>query len=131
MSYLWTLATFVVVVYLVLYVIDSCLKKCWTYPYVIFVQKSGFEIRLFQLKWYTFSFNRIFSRIGTWRPGILRVWFTAGAWVSAFLVFPALILLLKTLISAILSHSSGSPPETDRITLQVKNPHSKQTGKLT
>ena len=82
--------------------------------------RNGLEVKLFQLKYYTTSFNRPFSRLGTWKPGLLDRWFTAGAVISALLLIPSLVLLVKTLIGA--CFGGGSAPvngdNNDRFVLQ-------------
>ena len=107
------LLTIVGVVYGVLFFFDTLMKSCMNYPYIYFLRVSGIELKFLQVKWYTQSLNRLFSRLGTWRPGLLHMWFTTGSYVAALLVIPAMILLVKTLLSGIFKRSGSGALDED------------------
>ncbi|CAB4054669.1 Dynactin subunit 5 [Lepeophtheirus salmonis] len=57
------------------------------------------ELPLFQFRWYgEGKFYRLIYRLGNWRP--IKTWFVIGAYVSALLVIPSMVLLVKTLIES-------------------------------
>jgi hypothetical protein len=54
---------------------------------------------LFQIKWFTHRFNRFFLKCGNWHRKSIVVWFTIGALFCVLLILPAMLLLVRTLIS--------------------------------
>ncbi|XP_059166351.1 membrane-bound transcription factor site-2 protease-like [Physella acuta] len=82
-----------------LYLIDVFLKgkKAVARPYLSFLDKTGLNISICQLRWYTTIFNRAFLRIGQWRPSFLRAWFTVGVFFS-LLSMVASVFLLSLLV---------------------------------
>jgi hypothetical protein len=71
--------------------------KC--YNRLGFLQRCGIEVSLFQIKWFTQRFNRLFLRCGNWHRKAIVVWFSIGAFFSVMLILPAMLLLVRTLIS--------------------------------
>ena len=111
-----------VAAYLVAFLFDTMLRWFTFVPYMNCMASSGIHIGVLQVKWYTTSLNRLFSRMGTWRPSLLRLWFVVGAWVSAILIIPAMVLLVRTLIANIVllanyDDDSGTKSK-DQIVLQ-------------
>ena len=50
-------------------------KKSVARPYLSMLDKTGLSVSVCQLRWHTTTFNRLFLRIGQWRPRFLRAWF--------------------------------------------------------
>ncbi len=91
--------------------------------YSSFLHSSGLDPpRPMQLRWSTHRLNRTFTRLGAWRPRLVRAWFSVGAVATLLLVFPSMVLLVRTLLNAILpapaSAEGDSERNTDRIVLQ-------------
>ena len=85
--------------YGLLFILDALMRAFDFLPYIVAVSNAGIDVRLFQVRWYTKSFNRVFLKIGRFKPNLLRLWFFVGAWVSALLLIPAMVLLVQTLVS--------------------------------
>ena len=85
--------------YSLLFILDALMRVFNFLPYIVTVTKAGIDVRLFQVRWYTKSLNRVFVKIGRFKPNFLRVWFFVGAWVSALLLVPAMVLLVQTLVN--------------------------------
>ncbi|XP_050391214.2 membrane-bound transcription factor site-2 protease isoform X2 [Patella vulgata] len=81
-----------------LYLLDAFLKtkKPWSRNYLSFLEKTGLSVSICQCRWYSNFFNRTFLRIGQWKPNILRLWFTVGAFFGlvAMLMSVAILTLL-------------------------------------
>ena len=106
-----------VALYGLLLAADAVLKSCKSYSYVMFLHRAGFELKLFQIKWTTQSLNRLFTRLGTWRPAVMGVWFSVGAYLSSLLLVPAMVLLVRTLVFALMPATARADAD-DRIVLQ-------------
>lgn len=78
-----------------LYLLDVFLKskKSSSRQYLHFLDKTGLSVHICQLRWYSPIFNRIFLRIGQWRPGFLRMWFNVGVLVSLVVMLLSVFLL--------------------------------------
>lgn len=85
--------------YGLLFILDALMRAFDFLPYTVAVSNAGIDVRLFQIRWYTKSFNRLFVKIGRFKPNLLRLWFLIGAWVSALLLIPAMVLLVQTLVN--------------------------------
>ncbi|XP_059084190.1 membrane-bound transcription factor site-2 protease-like [Tigriopus californicus] len=108
--------------YAVIYFVDTVFKSCMLYPYLMFLSRNGIEVKPFRLSFFTKSLNRFFVRSAHWRPRLSYWWFTIGAYVSAFLVIPAMILLVKTFIEALVPLNSELRPKYQGIVLQPVMP---------
>uniref|UniRef100_A0A2C9JL93 Membrane-bound transcription factor site-2 protease n=1 Tax=Biomphalaria glabrata TaxID=6526 RepID=A0A2C9JL93_BIOGL len=82
-----------------LYLLDVFLKskKSVARPYLSFLDKTGLTISACQVRWYTCIFNRVFLRVGQWKPHFLRIWFTLGI-IFSLLAMVASIFLLSLLV---------------------------------
>lgn len=87
--------------YAVIYFMDTVFKSCMLYPYLMFLQRNGIELKPFRFSFFTKGLNRSFARIARWKPRFSDLWFTIGAYATALLVIPSMILLVKTLIDAV------------------------------
>ncbi len=118
MSSLWTLIWAVLALHALAFLVDRVFHG--SRGYECFLHFTGLEPpRPVQLKWTTQRLNRIFSRIGTWRPRLLKAWFSLGAVVSILLVLPSMVLLVKTLFGALLpKDTAGTEGSQDRVVLQ-------------
>ncbi len=108
-------------VYGLLYLFDLMLRSFEFLPYVHALSSAGLELRLFQVRWYTKALNRVFTRIGRCKPGLMHAWFAVGAWVSALLLIPAMVLLVQTLVSQVVSlagSEGGSASDGGGVVLQ-------------
>jgi len=85
--------------YGLLFILDALMRAFDFLPYIVAVSNAGIDVRLFQVRWYTKSFNRVFVKMGRFKPNLLRLWFLVGAWVSALLLIPAMVLLVQTLVN--------------------------------
>jgi len=94
-----TLIIVLVCAYGLLYILDALMRAFEFSPYIDAVSKAGIDVGLFQIRWYTKSFNRIFLKTGRFNPNLVRPWFLVGAWVSALLLIPAMVLLVQTLVN--------------------------------
>ncbi|KAJ8984262.1 hypothetical protein NQ317_007494 [Molorchus minor] len=59
---------------------------CAHYPYVKFLEGTGFKISILSLKWETKAFNRTLIKWGNTRPRFLDSWFTVGLYASLILL---------------------------------------------
>ncbi|CAG5125872.1 unnamed protein product [Candidula unifasciata] len=86
-----------------LYLIDAFLKskKASARPYLSFLDKTGLCISICQFRWYTCIFNRIFLRIGQWRPRFMRIWFTLGVFFSLLAMLVSIFLLSLLVLNTI------------------------------
>ncbi|KAL1131670.1 hypothetical protein AAG570_011283 [Ranatra chinensis] len=80
---------------------DIFFKSCSLHPYLYFLKNTGLQIQPLRLTWFTLAFNRQIQKWGTIRPRLHLAWFTAGVWVSVFLMPVALILIIHTMIITI------------------------------
>ncbi|XP_023019588.2 membrane-bound transcription factor site-2 protease [Leptinotarsa decemlineata] len=81
------------VVYGVLLFFDNFFKTCAHYPYIKFLEGTGFHVGFFWIRWKTKAFNRILIRWGASRPRFWNIWFTIGVGTS-LLILPFSVLLL-------------------------------------
>jgi hypothetical protein len=68
-------------------------KKALSRQYLHFLDKTGLSVHICQLRWYSPAFNRLFLRIGQWKPGFLRAWFTVGVFVALVTMLLSVFLL--------------------------------------
>uniref|UniRef100_A0A0K2TFV5 Membrane-bound transcription factor site-2 protease n=1 Tax=Lepeophtheirus salmonis TaxID=72036 RepID=A0A0K2TFV5_LEPSM len=98
MSEILALFTYLTIFYLLLYVMHIIIRQRIS-SYETALQSIGLELKLFQFRWYgEGKFYRLIYRLGNWRP--IKTWFVIGAYVSALLVIPSMVLLVKTLIES-------------------------------
>ena len=89
-----TLIIVLVCAYGLLYILDALMRAFEFSPYIDAVSKAGIDVGLFQIRWYTKSFNRIFLKTGRFNPNLVRPWFLVGAWVINFqlILYPHVLL---------------------------------------
>ncbi|CAH0553742.1 unnamed protein product [Brassicogethes aeneus] len=79
---------------------DTFFKTCAHYPYLRFLDGTGLEIKLLQVRWTTNAFNRFFSRLGYNQSKFLDVWFTIGLYASLALLPVSTYLLLYSFLQS-------------------------------
>ncbi|XP_071801549.1 membrane-bound transcription factor site-2 protease-like isoform X2 [Asterias amurensis] len=92
-----------------LYLVDTFIKssKRCGQQYVEAQERYGIQVSIGQVRWYTTCFNRLFLRLGQWKPRLIQMWFRMGAFVGVLLMFASVGLLVSTLVEA----SSKESPE--------------------
>eukprot|EP00096_Caligus_rogercresseyi_P011086 TRINITY_DN4261_c0_g2_i1.p1 TRINITY_DN4261_c0_g2~~TRINITY_DN4261_c0_g2_i1.p1 ORF type:complete len:481 (-),score=127.64 TRINITY_DN4261_c0_g2_i1:5-1447(-) len=99
MSEVLALFTILSLLYLFIYVVHQLLRSR-SPAYERLLTELGLEVRPFQLRWYGEGrLARLIIKMGNWRH--VRLWFVTGAYVSALLVIPSMVLLVKTLVETI------------------------------
>lgn len=68
-------------------------QSCAHYPYLRFLEGTGFEIKFLHVKWSTTAFNRTLLRWGSGYNNFLNIWFSTGLYCTLFLL-PCAILIL-------------------------------------
>lgn len=87
--------TVLIIFYFVIYLLKCDNKlRC--------LERLGLEVGLFQIKWFTQRFNRLFLRCGNGHKKLIVIWFTIGSIFSVLLILPAMLLLVRTFISNLL-----------------------------
>ncbi|XP_005109480.1 membrane-bound transcription factor site-2 protease [Aplysia californica] len=87
-----------------LYLLDVFLKqskKAIARRYLSFLDKSGLSVSVCQLRWYSPIFNRVFLRLGQWRPRFLRTWFTLGVIFSLLSMLVSIFILSLLVINTV------------------------------
>jgi len=86
-----------------LYLIDAFLKskKSVARSYLSFLDKTGLSVSICQFRWHTTAFNRLFLRIGQWRPRFLRLWFTVGVAFSLLSMLASIFILSLLVINTV------------------------------
>ncbi|CAH1114137.1 unnamed protein product [Psylliodes chrysocephalus] len=74
--------------------LDNFFKSCAHYPYIKFLEGTGFKIQFLTIKWQTKAFNRTIIRWGNSRLSFFNIWFNLGLYASLILVPIAVIMLL-------------------------------------
>lgn len=87
----------IAIIYGVLYFFDIFFKTCAHYPYLQFLNGTGFEIKFFQLRWTTTALNRLLLRWGSGNSKFFNVWFSLGLCTSLILLPVSIILLFVSI----------------------------------
>ncbi|KAJ8927829.1 hypothetical protein NQ314_019712 [Rhamnusium bicolor] len=98
----------IAVMYGILWFFDNFFKTCAHYPYIRFLEGTGFQIGFLSIKWKTKAFNRLIIRWGTSRPRFLHLWFSLGLYATLILLPVAIVLLLYSLFQNFSSSSGES-----------------------
>ncbi|KAG5879674.1 hypothetical protein JTB14_021477 [Gonioctena quinquepunctata] len=93
--------------YGVLLFFDNFFKTCAHYPYIKFLEGTGFEIHLLWIKWKTKAFNRTLIKWGTKRPRFWNIWFTSGVYASFVLLPVSLLVLIYSIFQNFTSGTSS------------------------
>ena len=64
------------------------------------MHNTGLEIHVFQIRWFTTSFNRFIQKCGSWRPKFLDTWFSLGVRCGLVLFPVAIYVVIKTAVLA-------------------------------
>uniref|UniRef100_A0A6P7FCM6 Membrane-bound transcription factor site-2 protease n=1 Tax=Diabrotica virgifera virgifera TaxID=50390 RepID=A0A6P7FCM6_DIAVI len=88
----------IAVIYGVLLFFDSFFKTCAHYPYLRFLEGTGFKVKFLSITWQTRAFNRTLIRLGTSNPRFWNIWFSLGLHLSLILL-PVSVLMLFYSIS--------------------------------
>lgn len=78
---------------------DFFFKSCSHYPYIYFLTNTGIQINPLRITWFTSFFNRQIQKWGAVRPRIQTAWFSAGMWVSVFIMPISVFLVIHTIFS--------------------------------
>ncbi|XP_072370547.1 membrane-bound transcription factor site-2 protease [Scyliorhinus torazame] len=103
---------------------DSLLKSSPSLKvrYEEWLANHGVSIAPFHVRWQTTFFNRLFMKLGRWRPQLLYLWFSLGMAFGVVSMFVSMLLLAKTFSQTLaLMTAEGPTPENERI-LQVVVP---------
>lgn len=68
-----------------------------------YFERLGFEFGVFQVKWFSQKFNRLFLKCGNSHKKLVIIWFTIGSIFCVLLILPSMLLLVRTLISNLVS----------------------------
>ncbi|BET01088.1 protease m50 membrane-bound transcription factor site 2 protease [Nesidiocoris tenuis] len=93
----------VLAIHCVLLFFDVVFKSCSHYPYLYFLNKTGLEVKPFQIQLFTTAFNRQIQKWGAKRPRLLAAWFNAGKYVTIVTMPMAVLLILHTTVTALRS----------------------------
>ncbi|XP_033112702.1 membrane-bound transcription factor site-2 protease-like isoform X2 [Anneissia japonica] len=85
-----------------LYLLDAYAKthKRYGLRYCEFQDRNGIQVTVAQVRWYSTCLNRVFLKVGQWKPALTRVWFTAGVWFGIAAMLSSIALLIWTLIKS-------------------------------
>ncbi|XP_078415688.1 membrane-bound transcription factor site-2 protease [Cetorhinus maximus] len=103
---------------------DSVLKSSPSLKvrYEEWLANHGLSISPFHIRWQTTFFNRLFMKLGRWKPQLLFIWFSLGMVFGVVSMFVSIMLLAKTFSQTLaLMTAEGPTPENERI-LQVVVP---------
>ncbi|XP_020386760.1 membrane-bound transcription factor site-2 protease [Rhincodon typus] len=103
---------------------DSALKSSPSLKarYEEWLTNHGISIAPFHARWQTAAFNRLFMKLGRWKPQLLYFWFNLGMAFGVISMFVSILLLAKTFSQTLALMTAESPtPENERI-LQVVVP---------
>jgi len=107
------------VLYTALYLVDSAARHYHPLKYSRFCRTSGIEIGLFQVKWFTESFNASLLKFGRSCPHLLSSWFLLGAILASSLIPVAVYILIMNLIRELgLVDGSGDGSNGDQLVIQ-------------
>ncbi|KAK2146624.1 hypothetical protein LSH36_594g02052 [Paralvinella palmiformis] len=82
--------------------------------YLRFLTHTGLSVSIGQIRWYTSCFNRMFVRIGSWKPNYLKIWFTLGV------CFGLVAMLLSVfLLSLLVLNTLGKKPVEQQVLTPV------------
>uniref|UniRef100_UPI00398F188F membrane-bound transcription factor site-2 protease n=1 Tax=Pristiophorus japonicus TaxID=55135 RepID=UPI00398F188F len=111
-------------VWCALYLADCALKsspslKTW---YEEWLANHGISIAPFHIRWQTALFNRLFLKLGRWKPQFLYFWFSLGMVFGVVSMFVSMMLLAKTLSQTLALMTAESPSAENERILQVVVP---------
>ncbi|XP_056633297.1 membrane-bound transcription factor site-2 protease [Diorhabda sublineata] len=86
------------VIYGILMFFDNFFKTCAHYPYIKFLEGTGFQIKFLTIKWQTKAFNRTIIRWGSNKPHFWNAWFNTGLYVNLVLLPISITLLLYSIL---------------------------------
>ena len=69
--------------------------------YVELLTQTGVSVSIAQLRWYTTCLNRLFVRIGSWKPNFLKTWFTLGVCFGLIAMVMAVFLLTLMVVNTL------------------------------
>ncbi|KAJ8918925.1 hypothetical protein NQ315_016827 [Exocentrus adspersus] len=98
----------IAVIHGILLFFDNFFKTCAHYPYIKFLEGTGFQISFFAIKWKTKAFNRLLIRWGNSRPHFLHLWFNLGLYATIILLPISVLLLLYSFVQTAFRGEGGS-----------------------
>ncbi|XP_044139893.1 membrane-bound transcription factor site-2 protease [Bufo gargarizans] len=107
-----------------IYLADTLLTSSKTYKssYEEWLSTLGLSISPFHIRWQTTIFNRLFYKLGRWKPYFLYIWFSLGMVFGIFAMFGSMILLGRTLIQTLHQMMTDTPGSQNDRMLQVVVP---------
>ncbi|KAK3925746.1 Membrane-bound transcription factor site-2 protease [Frankliniella fusca] len=96
-------------IHCVLFFFNTVFKSCCHYPYLLFLKKTGIDVKFLVLQWVTPCLNRPLQKWGIWRPRFLQWWFSLGTIATVLLLPFAIILLARTIINELKQRLSTEP----------------------
>jgi hypothetical protein len=90
----------VAVFWTAVYLLNTFLLECsfTSAFYAKILSKNGISINVLHIKWYTVRCNRLFIKISSIKPKLLKIWFNFGVIVSIIGQIASIFLLMYTLI---------------------------------
>jgi len=107
-----------VLLYSLLYLLDTLAKKYFHVSYSRLLRYTGIELGILQIKWFTERFNRVLLKFGRSCPRALSVWFLFGAILASLLIPVAIYILIKNLIREIGIFESFHVDGSDQLVIQ-------------
>lgn len=98
----------IVVIYGILLFFDNFFKTCAHYPYIKFLEGTGFQIKFLTIRWQTKAFNRTLIRWGSYKLHFWNVWFNIGLYVSLALLPISVAILLYSILQHFLISNEHS-----------------------
>ncbi|XP_012276911.1 membrane-bound transcription factor site-2 protease [Orussus abietinus] len=78
-----------------LFFFNVLFRSCSHYPYLYFLQNTGLDIQVLQIKWYTTAFNRMIVKWVMDRLKFWSAWFNIGVIISIILVPVSFLMVMK------------------------------------
>ncbi|XP_074100604.1 membrane-bound transcription factor site-2 protease [Cotesia typhae] len=96
-----------------LFFINILFRSCLHYPYFLFMENTGLEIKPFRVVWFTSFFNRKIIKWSIEKTNLLSLWFNLGVIVSIILLPIALGVLIKMTLSNFVNKSTGDTADVN------------------
>lgn len=88
------------------------MQSCSHYPYIRFLKKTGLNIGLIKIKWFTTAFNSTLLHLSTFQSKFLLKWFSLGVFVTLLLIPLSIVLLIMSIADVLRSEKMNSEEQT-------------------
>ncbi|XP_057341011.1 membrane-bound transcription factor site-2 protease isoform X1 [Microplitis mediator] len=105
-----------------LFFFNILFRSCLHYPYFLFMENTGLEIKPLRIIWFTSFFNRNILKWSMDKTKLLSLWFNLGVIVSIILLPIAFGFIIKMTISNFLDKSAEGGPVDDNWQLEPMIP---------